>query len=29
MCDIDALGMAKMLGTDLRIESTDPHTERR
>ena len=26
MCAIDALGMAKMLGTDLRIESTDPHT---
>lgn len=27
MCAIDALGMAKMLGTDLRIDSTDPHTE--
>lgn len=26
MCAIDALGMPKMLGTDLRIESTDPHT---
>ena len=26
MCAIDALGIAKMLGTDLRIQSTDPHT---
>lgn len=26
MCAIDALGMAKMLGADLRIDSTDPRT---
>lgn len=26
MCAIDALGMARMLDLDLRIDSTDPHT---